>query len=230
MWISIPSADVNKLTKSVNEMKEKNTQGPIHSENNERRTQSERTQHTRILICEATLEVIGKHGYRNANTTMIAKQAGVSRGALTHHFPTKVDLVSAAFDSILEEWERKRLKFRQESIDPTNIELYIRFLWEEIFNHPQYVAMLELMLAARGDEKLRKQLTTSLKLLTTNRQKNWRAILGHDINSEKYDTLMMMTTCLLRGMSMQEVLEQKPGIEKKIIDLWVEILCQKVER
>lgn len=210
-------------------MQERDTQLPNEKENNTKHTRSERSQRTRDLICKATMEVIGQHGYRNANTTMIAKQAGVSRGALTHHFPTKVKLVSAAYEYLLKEWEDKRLKFMQKPMAPMKVEEYVRFLWKEIFNHPQHVAMLELMLAARGDKKLRQELNKSLKGLTLSRHELWGSVIGHRLQSDKNETLMLMTTCLLRGLSMQETVDPRPDFEKNVIEIWVDFLCHLVD-
>ena len=203
-------------------MQEDNTQLP---DENTSRTQVNRSQRTKDLICKATTEVIGQHGYRNANTAMIAKQAGVSRGALTHHFPTKVQLVSAAYEYLLRDWEDKRLKFIQNSTAPKKVDVYVRFLWKEIFNHPQHVAMLELMLAARGDEKLRQELNKSLNSLSLSRHELWKSVIGHRLQSDDDETLMLMTTCLLRGLSMQETIDPRPGFEEKVIELWVDLLC-----
>src|SRR5258707_7099105 len=58
-----------------------------------RRTQAERSETTRKLLLEATTKLIRKNGFGGLRTIEVAKLAGVSRGALLHHFPSKHDLV-----------------------------------------------------------------------------------------------------------------------------------------
>lgn len=61
-----------------------------------RRTQEERRAATRFLLLDATIHCLGRDGYAATSISSITKQAGVSRGALLHHFPTKNELVAHA--------------------------------------------------------------------------------------------------------------------------------------
>jgi len=47
----------------------------------------------RSQIVAATLSVVARHGYANASTTLIAAEAGVSKGLLWHYFADKADLM-----------------------------------------------------------------------------------------------------------------------------------------
>ena len=65
-----------------------------------RRTQDERSAHTRGLLLDATIDCLHERGYANTTTTVIAERAGVSRGAQLHHFPTKRELVTSAVEHL----------------------------------------------------------------------------------------------------------------------------------
>ena len=58
-----------------------------------RRTQAERSETTRKQLLEATAKLIRQKGFGGLRTTEVASLAGVSRGALLHHFPSKHALV-----------------------------------------------------------------------------------------------------------------------------------------
>ena len=60
-----------------------------------RRTQAERTEETRARILVAAVHVLSTRGYAGFRTAEVATQAGVSRGALTHHFPSRDELLVA---------------------------------------------------------------------------------------------------------------------------------------
>lgn len=51
-----------------------------------RRTQAERTEDMRRRILDAAVEELTDKGYAGLRTADVAKRAGVSRGAQTHHF------------------------------------------------------------------------------------------------------------------------------------------------
>jgi AcrR family transcriptional regulator len=66
----------------------------------ERRTQEERSATTRQVVLDATIGCLIEHGYRGTTTTAIHERAGVSRGALTHQFPSKNELLAAAISHL----------------------------------------------------------------------------------------------------------------------------------
>lgn len=56
------------------------------------RRQDERSAATRRKLVEAALECVNTHGYARASASAIARRAGVSRGALAHHFRGRTEL------------------------------------------------------------------------------------------------------------------------------------------
>ena len=66
----------------------------VHSPK-KRRTQEERSAETKKRLLEATIDYLNELGYNKTGTVEIARRAGVSRGALVHHFPSKHDLIVA---------------------------------------------------------------------------------------------------------------------------------------
>ena len=65
-----------------------------------RRTQRERREHTRGRLVAATITCIAEHGYQATTTRRVAEIADVSLGALAHHFPSRLDLVTSALDEV----------------------------------------------------------------------------------------------------------------------------------
>lgn len=62
-----------------------------------RRTKEDAEQ-TRLALLEAALEVFSQKGYDATRLEDIAEQAGVTRGAIYHHFGGKLELFSALFE------------------------------------------------------------------------------------------------------------------------------------
>lgn len=119
-----------------------------------RRTQAERSAHTRALLLDATIESLVEVGYAGTSTTGVATRAGVSRGAQTHHFPTKSDLVVAAVEHVFATQERAfRTAFDALPTEHRTLDGAIDILWG-IIKGPAYAAILELIVAARTDPEL----------------------------------------------------------------------------
>ncbi len=65
-----------------------------------RRTQVERSQNTRRALLAAARRRFAERGYAQVGTEEIVREAGVSRGALYHHFAGKQELLAAVYEQI----------------------------------------------------------------------------------------------------------------------------------
>jgi AcrR family transcriptional regulator len=80
-----------------------------------RRTAAEAAR-TRAAIAEAARQAFARDGFAGVSTSEIAAAAGVTRGAIYHHFADKTDLFRAAFQSLEHELdETVRAAARAES-------------------------------------------------------------------------------------------------------------------
>ncbi len=67
---------------------------------NVKRTQVERSEATRNALIEAARALFAERGYADVGTEEIVRAAGVTRGALYHHFDGKRDLFEAVYERI----------------------------------------------------------------------------------------------------------------------------------
>jgi AcrR family transcriptional regulator len=121
-----------------------------------RRSQAERREVTRTALLDATIQSLAEDGYSATTTRRVAQRAGVTPGALQHHFASKTVLLGAA---------RRRIQGRvveamvgQEPPDGCSVrerhEYLLDRMWE-IYNGPLFRAALELWVASRTNPELR---------------------------------------------------------------------------
>ncbi|HKT83281.1 MAG TPA: TetR family transcriptional regulator [Solirubrobacterales bacterium] len=69
-------------------------------ETGKRRTQAERTEATRGALVAAARPLFAGRGYADVSTEEIVRAAGVTRGALYHHFVGKRELFEAVYEQV----------------------------------------------------------------------------------------------------------------------------------
>jgi AcrR family transcriptional regulator len=65
-----------------------------------RRTQAERAAETREALIAAARPLFAEHGFAEVSLETIVRAAGVTRGALYHHFADKTELFAAIFERV----------------------------------------------------------------------------------------------------------------------------------
>jgi AcrR family transcriptional regulator len=86
----------------------------VYRDEGGRRTQAERREATRRALLDAGRELFAERGYHEAAATEVVRRAGVTRGALYHHFEDKRDLFRAVVEEIEGEIDRLVLEAARE--------------------------------------------------------------------------------------------------------------------
>lgn len=105
-------------------------------------------------LVEATLRCLARDGYSRLSVESIITEAGVSRGALFHHFETKHELVANAMATFLgESAERLSDSLQAISVDERGVRAALVALTETLQQDAEVI--LEIAVALRTDEELR---------------------------------------------------------------------------
>ncbi len=190
-----------------------------------RRTQEERTAETRAKLMEATLDILLERGYARASTLDIADRAGVSRGALTHHFDSKDDLVCQSVEHMLRD-ATAEIRDYAERVQSGRIQLgsFIDHLWS-MFSGRLFYVTLEHVTEARHNDFLRERLVPVVREFHLALDRIWSDFFrGTDLKSEEVATAFNACLCLLRGMGVQTVLRSDPAYYERLLDFWKRIV------
>lgn len=121
------------------------------------RWQQRKSAQTRARLIEAGIERLIARGYAELTTSAVAELCGVSRGAMHHHFPTRLDLVAAVVEHVFYQRMRRFLDDYFNALAQRGEERIVEIASEAHWRSVQtreYAAFLELAVAARTDPEL----------------------------------------------------------------------------
>lgn len=162
-----------------------------------------KSEKTRSAILEAAVDCFYELGFGKTTTGKVARRAGVSRGAMLHHFPSRIDLVRAAVHYLnqkrLELFEQQELLIN-EGAEHSRISEGIDAYWEQLHS-PLFTVYHELQVTARTDADLREVLDTSARKLDASWVRVAQKVFPDLALSEAFDEANMLTMYLLEGMA-----------------------------
>lgn len=127
-----------------------------------RRTQSERRAATRMALLDATIDCLADEGYAKTTTRRIAERAGVTPGALQHHFATRAELLGQARRHLGGQVAQEMFEGGLADIPSMQLRTERQLdRWWDLLTGPRFAAMVELWVAARTDGELREQLAAA---------------------------------------------------------------------
>lgn len=119
--------------------------------------QESKSSEMRETILEATLDCLADHGYAHTTNSLVCEQAGISRGAMLHHYRTRQDLIVAtieyAFYKHLSNFSH--LVANLGETDRMNRNSALAIDWHLCLTR-EYKAYQELQIASRTNPELRK--------------------------------------------------------------------------
>lgn len=182
--------------------------------------QQTKSELTRTSILDAAVECFHELGYRITTTENISNKAGVSRGAMLHHFPTRLDLIRATVLHL----NRKRLEmFVEQETTVQRGAVYSRVdegidaYWEQL-NTPVFVVFMELKMAARTDKDLEKVFLPALDDFQEAWEENTRKLFPDLALSEAFERASNLTLYLLEGMAMARIVDGHKVPVQKMLD------------
>jgi AcrR family transcriptional regulator len=167
-----------------------------------RRTQAQRTAATRAKLLDATIECLAELGFAATTSREVAGRAGVSRGAQTHHFPRRLDLIISAVDEIaqrrLQQWTQEL-----EALPPgrSRLRRALDLLWEQ-HTSPLWIASIKLWIAADDDHELYSRMIAIESTIARGFRDHARQLLGDYASADGFDQRMNVALSTIRGLAL----------------------------
>lgn len=189
--------------------------------------QEQKSERARQVICEATVACLAEHGYSETSISRVVARAEVSKGALQHHFPSKEDLMASTASYLLarpvEYADRDRT---------SNVRDRLLAFWDRMTNTAAYLALLEILIAARTDQILQARIADGLKTSIQEIDEHFLPGYGELEEKDQDDLLLLMTAnrCLMRGLLIETQYGIEPGRQRQVLERWFDLLAPELEK
>jgi AcrR family transcriptional regulator len=189
------------------------------------RSRSQRTADSRLLILDAAVACLVDEGYAGASTLAVQARAGVSRGRLLHHFPSRAELLVAAAAHVSttllrEVQQRAEALMADQPSGPERVGRAIDLTWAT-FQEPPFWAAMELWTAARTDPELRAALRAEERRLRAAIRAVADGIWGPEIAAAPlYAELCELLFTSMRGVAIVYAFEERPAATDPHLALW----------
>ena len=186
-----------------------------------RRTQAERTAETRLRILKAAANLIRRRGYARFRTAEVAAEAGVSRGAQLHHFPTKDSLVVATLEYVFEQAQilsRRRAAAINRPRDL--IEAVIEDA-KEFFFSQHFMVAIDIVLSTSTDQAVRKKILDISRKARRPVEAAWaEALAASNVPPTVAADVVALTLGVVRGMALRTLWDNDPKWFDHLFELW----------
>ncbi|AFO50083.1 TetR/AcrR family transcriptional regulator [Pseudomonas asiatica] len=189
----------------------------------QRRTQAERREETRSRIIEAAISELLHNGYAGIRVDKVAIAAKVSRGAQSHHFPTKESLVLAALETLYQASTEVSMKV----IDNLASEDVLDALMQEsakFYLGPNFTIAMSLLNLGDSNPELRKKVRIMARKYRLPIEKAWLdALTRSGLDEEPARTVLSITQSVYRGMTTRRFLRNDPEYASFTFEQWSKI-------
>ncbi|MGR3761773.1 TetR/AcrR family transcriptional regulator [Roseobacteraceae bacterium NS-SX3] len=192
------------------------------------RTGAARADRTRARILEAVIVSLDARGYSETSINRVQTAAGVSRGALTHHFPSKEEMMVKTLEHLLDpvrgpsepSGDARLLRPEGRAAD---LPRELHRLWARVINTREGRALMEILVASRTDSALRTRITPSLWAYNDDFNRN----IANLYSAPGEDLALLWSICrsFMRGLHTQAPYERDPEIISKMVELFGRIMA-----
>ncbi|NUS44454.1 MAG: TetR/AcrR family transcriptional regulator [Mycobacteriaceae bacterium] len=201
-----------------------------HDVGRARKPQNENGIATYRRIVEAALDVLATRGWRHASVAEVAHAAGVTRGAIQHHFKDRDGLFTAAMQYVMDERIRRIEELRPAAGSGGERTREIVHTVVDMHQGATFAAGLHLCVAAAADPNLTDRVAAME--LEVGARGFWAIIelLGLNGNDPTVRTTVQAFLDSARGLGLAGMLNDDSRRRAKVADRWADMLDELRDR
>jgi len=180
----------------------------------------DRSRATRQRLLETTIRCLAQHGWEASTVGFIAAEAGISRGAIQHHFRTREALILGALEHMFEE----RAALLDALPEPSEtgaarVHAVVAGLVETIGGE-LFRAALQVWTVAAADPALRVAVVPLEKRFARGVHRRAVRLLGADDADPEVRALIQATLDMARGLALAGVLTDDSRRRSRVVRAW----------
>jgi AcrR family transcriptional regulator len=194
-----------------------------------RRTQAERSETTRKQLLDAAIKLVRAKGFGGLRTVEVSELAGVSRGALLHHFKNKHALVVAVLQYVNEislTQSARRAQSARTVGDP--IEGIIQDARDFYFGD-YFFLELAIAMGNESSQSLKRQTYQISRPTRFSVEAAWLdTLMSAGLPKQLAGDVLALTMSVVRGFSVRMLIENDPDQFTRLLKVWRDIIRQHV--
>lgn len=186
------------------------------------RSQTARSTAMRQRLIGACIECLIETGYARTTTVAVCEHAGVTRGALLHHFASLPELLAETLTTIYTNFLDAGADNDSGSNSQPGPGQLLRLIWSRI-SRREFKAVIELWFAARNDPLLAESLRPVIDRYSGQMSPESNIALGED--AEKSATMFRLAIETMIGLAVGRAIshsEEPLAHEQAVLDLLIE--------
>jgi AcrR family transcriptional regulator len=190
-----------------------------------RRTQAERSETTRKQLLDAAIKLVRAKGFGGLRTVEVADLAGVSRGALLHHFKNKHALVVAVLHYVNElslTQSARRAQSARTVGDP--IEGIIQDARDFYFGD-YFFLELAIAMSDESSHTLKRETYQISRPTRFSVEAAWLdTLVSSGLPKQLASDILALTMSVVRGFSVRTLIENDPEQFSRLLKVWRDII------
>jgi AcrR family transcriptional regulator len=188
------------------------------------RTQETRSREAKERLLNATIEVLRENGYNGLSTKEVARRAGLSNGALVHHYASKAELVVAATAAVYDESIlRGQAVARSANARRDPVKGFIKDCASVYFDWP-FIAALEVLVVARTDAELMHRIKPVMENYRQTTNALWFDVFAQaGVKPASAELVLNFTLNMVRGMAVNRMWDVGTGLQDKLLTQWAKV-------
>jgi AcrR family transcriptional regulator len=196
-----------------------------------RRTQSERSEATKLRVLEAAARLIARNGYAELRVADIAAEAGVSVGAQLHHFPTKDALVLAVIEHCFSEAGATSRRRAAARADAGTVLRDLIADAKDFFFSEHFLIAINIVLSTLSPSGVGTEVLEISRRARLPVEEAWGdALLAAGFPAELTNDVLTLTLCIVRGFSVRRLWDDDKQSQERCLSLWRDMVHLLLER
>lgn len=191
-------------------------------------TRRSRALATREQLIATTIRLMHERSYGSATFFEVAKAAGVTHGALQHHFGSRAMLMLEVLRTILESNALDdRLAWPDSGLSvEARAQQFVQVLWDQLYEPPRFLAAWSVYFGAAGDGALRPRMAEMRVQLASTLRQRFARVFPETQGLPARESFVDLVLSTLRGLGVARLFHQDPLAERAQLQMLAMLIAQ----